>query len=278
MLDFVNETKYHLLIDYTGDDTEMLENKLKINISDLKKWWFLTFIPIIFAIAIICVVVANGDKAESIANEISNGNFEVAETLLVEYEKSNPSDRQTYELYADLYLAKNEPEMAIKMLEKGLREVSSVSEGKLQERIDSIKSEYDIQEPTESTQIVEKEDKTEEPKNDYVTEGVWALTSNYIFAIENDSFDGDVFQKGTYRFYPTSVTVTDKEIPIVWDIYLSDKLYSSTSQLPDSEYITSVGGWNNDEATLELEKGQYVYIIYNEPASEPTGALRIEKK
>ena len=59
MLDFVNETKYHLLIDYTGDDAEMLENKLKINISDLKKWWFLIFIPIIFAVAIVCVVVAN---------------------------------------------------------------------------------------------------------------------------------------------------------------------------------------------------------------------------
>ena len=257
---------------------ESTEKKLKINISDLKKWWFLIFVPIIFTVAIVCVVVANGNKAESIATEINNGNFEVAETLLIDYEKSNPSDRQTYELYADLYLAKNEPEMAIKMLEKGFGEVSSISEEKLQNRIDSIKNEYDIKEPTEPTRVVDEKDESENSKNDYITELLWADTSSCVCAVEDNSFDGYVLENGTYRFYPTLVTDSGNKIPIVWDIYVADELYASVSQLSDTQHKATVGGRDNLETKIKLNKGQYIYIVYNETVSEPTGALQIEKQ
>lgn len=114
---------------------------------------------------------------------------------------------------------------------------------------------------------------------DYLSEATWADTSNYMFAVEVSDFDGDVFQAGTYRFYPDAVNLDDaSKTPVVWDIYVSDTLYSNADELSDEEYAATVGGTEKDECTLDLQAGNYVYINYNQTLGEPTGMLQIEKQ
>ena len=258
---------------------DFLKKDLIDLVNKLKKRWFLIFIPIFLVVVFIGTASSNNELIEMIENNIKNGNFSEAESVLVELEDKRPSSVETFELYADFYLAKNEPESAIEILEKGLKRVPSDSREHLQNRIDSIKSEYDVSDETYKAEpSEEKKVHVEKSKKNYLTEALWAGPSNYVFAVEIDSYNGDIFEKGTYRFYPDLVTITSNEIPVVWDIYVSDELYNSTSQFLDSQLQATVGGINNLEATLELEKGQYVYVIYNEPVSTPTGALKIKKK
>lgn len=116
-------------------------------------------------------------------------------------------------------------------------------------------------------------------ENDYKTEATWADTGNYMFAIEVSDFDGDVFEAGTYKFYPDAVDLEDpSKTPIVWDIYVSGNKYSDSSQIQDDEYIATVGGLEKAEYTGDLSAGQYVYINYNETLGEPTGMLQIQKQ
>ncbi len=122
---------------------------------------------------------------------------------------------------------------------------------------------------------------TEEVTYEYMTEATWAALEHYAFAIENDNYGGDVFEAGSYIFYPTLVNAEPGEMvkgktPIVWDIYVSENEYSNVSQLSDSEFMASVGGIEQYSTTLELKKGQYVYIKYNDVVGEPMGALQIE--
>lgn len=113
----------------------------------------------------------------------------------------------------------------------------------------------------------------------YLSSIEWADLNNYCFAVENDSYDGDIISSGSYHFYPEHVSgVENGRIPIVWDIYVSSNLYSNISQLNDKEWIGAVGGISKDELTINLSKGQYVYVKYNPVANNnPTGVLRIEK-
>ena len=258
---------------------DFLKKDLNNLISNFKKWWFLIFIPIVLVVALVFVISYNNKRIETIESDIKNGNFSEAESMLIDYKDANPSSVEIYGLYADFYLAQNEPEAAIVILEEGLRKVSSESQELLQSRIDKIKSEYSISDETDKVESSEdKKASKEETKQHYLTETIWAAESNYVFAVETDSYDGDVFEKGTYRFYPDLVTVTGNEIPIVWDIYVSDELYSSMEQVLDTQLKATVGGINNLDTTLELKKGQYVYVVYNKPASTPTGVLKIEKQ
>lgn len=116
----------------------------------------------------------------------------------------------------------------------------------------------------------------EEKFIDYIE---WADLNNYCFAVECSDYNGDAVQAGTYRFYPDLVNGIDEgRIPIVWDIYVSNNLYSNISQLKEEEYIGTVGGVTQDELTKTLNKGQYVYIKYNKVANDkPTGILSIKK-
>jgi ribosomal protein L7/L12 len=116
--------------------------------------------------------------------------------------------------------------------------------------------------------------------NKYLTEISWALTTNYYFAVEIDDFTCDVVQEGTYRFYPDCVILENKNVPIVWDIYVSNELYSNISELHDNhpDFVGSVGGWNKDEITINLKKGKYVYVkCYAATNNETTGYLKIKK-
>ena len=112
----------------------------------------------------------------------------------------------------------------------------------------------------------------------YKTEVTWADTGNYMFAVEVPDFSGDIFEAGTYRFYPDAVDIEDaSKTPVVWDIYISQNEYSDSSQIQESEYVATVGGLEKDEYTCDLSVGQYVYINYNDALGDPTGMLQIEK-
>lgn len=132
--------------------------------------------------------------------------------------------------------------------------------------------------PVETETQVPQEEQTQETK-EYKTTATWADLNNYMFAVEVDDFDGDIFQAGSYRLYPDAVDLEDSlKTPIVWDVYVSNNLYTNSNELSESEYVSSVGGIEMDECELELEKGQYVYINYNDVLGEPTGMLQIEMK
>lgn len=235
-------------------------------------------IPVVVGI-IIFAFIYNGLRIDKIKKEINNGNFIVAEEMLEDYKGSNSSSADVYKLYAELYLAQNQPEKAIEKLEEGLRKVSSTSEKDLQNKINDIMIEYNISETGDAdNEQVSIEPTDVEKYNNYLTQTEWADLSNYMFAVENDNYNGDVFESGSYLFSPICVIESKDYVPTVWDIYISKNSYDNTSQLLDNELIGSVGG--NEQLTLsvKLEKGDYVYVIYNETALTPTGMLNIEKQ
>ena len=65
--------------------------------------------------------------------------------MLDDYQDSNPSRADVYELYAELYLAQDEPQKAIEKLQEGISEVSSSDDkDNLQNKIDQITKEYKL--------------------------------------------------------------------------------------------------------------------------------------
>ena len=100
-------------------------------------------IPVVVLI-IVFAFVYNGIRIDRISTEIDNGNYSQAEELIDDYQKSNSSNAEPYKLYAELYLAQDNPEKAIEKLEYGLSKVSSGSKDDLQKQIDEIKSKYQI--------------------------------------------------------------------------------------------------------------------------------------
>ena len=138
--------------------------------------------------------------------------------------------------------------------------------------------------PQDTTNSTPKQDTTTSTKEDnkYKTELEWALDSNYMIKVEDSSFDGDVIKAGKYRFYPNNVSSFEKGemieegTPIVWDIYISKNEYKNNNELKEDEYVGSVGGLEKDELTIDVEKGDYIYINYNETADKGLGTLKIE--
>ena len=47
-------------------------------------------------------------------------------------------------------------------------------------------------------------------------------------------------------------------------------------RLKEDEYVGSVGGLEKDELTIDVEKGDYIYINYNETVDKGLGTLKIE--
>ena len=123
---------------------------------------------------------------------------------------------------------------------------------------------------------------TNQETTNYKTEIEWALDSNYMIKVEDSSFDGDVIKAGKYRFYPNNVSSFEKGemieegTPIVWDIYISKNEYKNNNELKEDEYVGSVGGLEKDELTIDVEKGDYIYINYNETVDKGLGTLKIE--
>lgn len=134
------------------------------------------------------------------------------------------------------------------------------------------------QDTTNSTQQTTQDTDT----TNYKTELEWALDSNYMIKVEDSSFDGDVIKAGKYRFYPNNVSSFEKGemikegTPIVWDIYISKNEYKNNNELKEDEYVGSVGGLEKDELTINVEKGDYIYINYNETVDKGLGTLKIE--
>lgn len=112
-----------------------------------------------------------------------------------------------------------------------------------------------------------------------LTHSTWADTCNYMFAVDVDGFDGDVYEPGIYTFYNSSVRMNEypQKIPIIWDIYVSNNFYPDVSYLKSEEYAGSVGGITNENIKWSLSSGNYVYIIYNPTVNTPMGILNIEK-
>lgn len=109
----------------------------------------------------------------------------------------------------------------------------------------------------------------------YKTEIEWAALDSAVFSVENDKFDGDSLEAGTYNFEET--TVNKGKVPIVWDIYVSDKLVKKGYNFQENEFKGSVGGLNKQKLKLDLEKGQYIYVVYNKIIGDGTGTLNIKK-
>lgn len=105
----------------------------------------------------------------------------------------------------------------------------------------------------------------------------WADHSNYMFAVDDNTFDGDVVPPGKYKFHVTSAISNREHIPIVWDIYISENKYTNMNQLQESEYVNSAGGLDILSFTITLKSKQYVYVKYNKTVVKDSGILNIEK-
>lgn len=85
----------------------------------------------------------------------------------------------------------------------------------------------------------------------------WSLyEENYMFAVEVDDYNGDIYKAGTYVF-STLTNAAGKTG--IYDIYVEDKELSSLSELGELDY--EVGGIGSSEIEIALNKGDYVYII-----------------
>ena len=131
---------------YTEYRRQMLEKdsaERKAKRAKAIKFSLLVGIPLVIAFLVISCTAYNL-KISKIQTAIQDKNFSVAEELLEDYKKSSASSSEVYELYADLYIAENDPKKAVAILEEGLKKVHSGKDD-LQKKIDSIKSEYHLQ-------------------------------------------------------------------------------------------------------------------------------------
>ncbi len=125
-------------------------------------------------------------------------------------------------------------------------------------------------------------------KNDggYKTSGNWAMYDNsYMFAVEVDGFNGDIFKAGKYFFKlvagRTKAAGTNlPTAPAVFDVYVGNKIYNSVAEMQQEipgPQIT-VGGMGSADKVVEYElhSGQYVYILPYQVVYEPSGYITFE--
>lgn len=120
---------------------------------------------------------------------------------------------------------------------------------------------------------------TKEKKVKYEEKIHWALLQDYMCAVEVDDYRGDKLRAGKYRAYPSATArLFKKDVPIVWTLYASSE-YGTASRiiLKEEDCVGWVGGWNDDEASFELKKGQYLYVDYADMVGRPIGILNIER-
>lgn len=117
-----------------------------------------------------------------------------------------------------------------------------------------------------------KTNEAKEKKVNYKTKGQWALYNKpYMFSIENDKYDGDIYEGGKYKF-----TTTGKKSAI-YDIYVSKKEYTNSSDIISNEDIScSAGGMGNIECNVSLQAGDYVYVVPTDNIAGSDGMLSIE--
>lgn len=112
----------------------------------------------------------------------------------------------------------------------------------------------------------------------YTTEISWADNGNYVCAVENPDFDGDVISAGTYTASSVGTTSQKGDIMVVWDIYVSDTLYDRIADLKEDEFVLSVGGIEKSGGEVTVEEGQYLYIKYNDVLGNPCGYVDLQLK
>ena len=118
--------------------------------------------------------------------------------------------------------------------------------------------------------------------NGYKTSGEWAMyDSNYMFAVEVDEYNGDVFQAGTYEFKLSAGRSkaasggSQAVLPGIFDVYVGNKEYKNIAEMkqdiPDPQITVGGMGSNDTTTKYELVAGQYVYIIPFEMDYQPSG-------
>jgi len=101
-----------------------------------------------------------------------------------------------------------------------------------------------------------------------------ASGDNYIVAIDvDDAQTAYHLSAGTYTF-----DITNKELgkATMYDVYVRDEWVTSISDLGEPDY--TVGGVNSLAEEIELESGQYVYIVSCDLLYEPSGYLTVVGK
>lgn len=139
----------------------------------------------------------------------------------------------------------------------------------------------------ETVSTTDVEESVTEPGNDYKTSGSWAMyDSNYMFAVEVDGFNGDVFKAGKYKFKLSAGKTKAASgnslavLPAIFDVYIGDKEYSSIAEtkqaIPEPQLSIGGRGYEDTEIEYELLPGQYVYIIPYDVDYEPSGYIEFE--
>lgn len=215
-------------------------------------------VPLIILIIIISLV-SNSMRVGSINDAIKNGNYSSAEEMLDDYASDNSTMKETYELYADLYLAQNKPEKAIEKLKYGLGKVSSSYKDDLQSRIDKIEQEYGISQNTEpATAATTAEVKaTTEPPTQPPTENPKVVEEKFKKSCQSIDFktlsrNPDKYKGNNYKFTGEVIQVQE-----------SDSWFSGTTQVDlrvnvtkkTYEYIDDVYWEDTIYATVEIPEG-----------------------
>lgn len=134
----------------------------------------------------------------------------------------------------------------------------------------------DLNKEKETEKSEEKNNKTKEKnKNKLKENGEWALDSNYMFAIDVNDFNGDNYASGTYTF-----DITNKQLgeAPMYDIYITNQEFSKAEEVIANGEYYSIGGVNSPEVKIDLNSGNYVYIMpYKDLTYEPNGYLIFER-
>ncbi len=82
----------------------------------------------------------------------------------------------------------------------------------------------------------------------------------YKIAVEVEEYQGDIIQAGNYKITQTN-TAYDEYTERIYNIYVSNQNYENFEDVQLTDYIGSIGGPQyENELSISLEKGQYVYV------------------
>ena len=116
--------------------------------------------------------------------------------------------------------------------------------------------------------------------NSYATETSWRAPYHYLFAVEREDCDCVKLQEGIYHFYSNKINEPGDQKTAAWEIHVTKDVIDDIDALQntDDTYQGLVGGENNEELTLILNKGYYVFIksLHTENTTV-TSEIKIEK-
>lgn len=133
--------------------------------------------------------------------------------------------------------------------------------------------------PTEQENI---SDNTQE--GNYMTFLEWTNSGNdnsdevaewLKISIENDNYDGDILQAGTYIVEQTDGEY-DGTPQRIYNLYVTDLDTENPDDVQNNSLPITVGGVNGYNTEITLEKGQYLYI--QKISGGETGHLKLEIK